>query len=79
MDFFVETAANFRKFRRQQTMKTIFALAVVLLLSMRAPAEIQAPVPLWPDGAPGASPTGQKRQTSEVRCGNLEKRILRSI
>ena len=54
MDFFVETAANFRKFRRQQTMKTIFALAVVLLLSMRAPAEIQAPVPLWPDGTPGA-------------------------
>ncbi len=37
-------------------MKTIFALAVVLLLSisMRSRAEIQAPVPLWPDGAPGA-------------------------
>ncbi len=35
-------------------MKTIFALAVVLLLSMRTPAEVQAPVPLWPDGAPGA-------------------------
>ena len=35
-------------------MKTIFALAVVLLLSTRSPAEIQAPVPLWPDGAPGA-------------------------
>jgi len=51
--FCVETAANFRKFLRQLTMKTIFALAVVLLLSMRSPAEIQAPVPLWPDGAPG--------------------------
>ena len=35
-------------------MKTLFALAGVLLLSMRLPAEIQAPVPLWPDGAPGA-------------------------
>ena len=35
-------------------MKTIFALAVVLLLSTRSPAEIQAPVSLWPDGAPGA-------------------------
>ena len=35
-------------------MKTIFALAVVFLLSMRSPAEVQAPVPLWPDGAPGA-------------------------
>ena len=35
-------------------MKTIFALAVVLLLPMRSPAEVQAPIPLWPDGAPGA-------------------------
>ena len=35
-------------------MKTIFTLTVVFLLSMRSPAEIQAPVPLWPDGAPGA-------------------------
>jgi hypothetical protein len=52
--FFVETAANFRSFRRQQTMKTIFALAVVLLLPMRSPAEVQAPILLWPDGAPGA-------------------------
>jgi acetyl esterase/lipase len=35
-------------------MKTIFALAVVLLLSMWSRAEVPAPIPLWPDGAPGA-------------------------
>src|ERR1039458_1993154 len=35
-------------------MKTIFALAVVLSFSIRSYAEIQAPIPLWPDGAPGA-------------------------
>ena len=35
-------------------MKTIYTLAVVLLLSMRSPAETQTPVPLWPDGVPGA-------------------------
>ena len=35
-------------------MKTIFTLTVVFLLSIRSPAEIQAPVPLWPNGAPGA-------------------------
>ena len=35
-------------------MKAVFGLAVVLLLAMRSPAEVLSPVPLWPDGAPGA-------------------------
>jgi len=35
-------------------MKPIFAMAVVFMLSMRLPAEVRMPVPLWPDGAPGA-------------------------
>ena len=52
--FFVETAVNFRKFRRQQTMKTLFALAVIVSFPVFLRAETQAPIPLWPDGAPGA-------------------------
>jgi len=35
-------------------MKTIFALTVVLFLPLGLHAEVLAPVPLWPDGAPGA-------------------------
>jgi acetyl esterase/lipase len=35
-------------------MKTLFALVVVLSLPVLSHAEVQAPIPLWPDGAPGA-------------------------
>ncbi len=35
-------------------MKTLFALAAVLSLPILSRAEMQAPIPLWPDGAPGA-------------------------
>ena len=34
-------------------MKTIYTLALVFSLSISSPAEVPAPVPLWPDGAPG--------------------------
>jgi acetyl esterase/lipase len=36
------------------TMKTISLLAACLVASALARAEMQAPLPLWPDGAPGA-------------------------
>jgi len=36
------------------TMKTIFASAILLGSLMLSRAEMQSPVPLWPDGAPGA-------------------------
>jgi len=52
--FFVEYAANSRKLRWPQAMKTIYTLALVFSLSISSPAEVPAPVPLWPDGAPGA-------------------------
>src|SRR5580693_9034431 len=35
-------------------MKTIFASAILLGSLMLSHAEMQTPVPLWPDGAPGA-------------------------
>jgi len=35
-------------------MKTLFVLVVVLLLSVSSRAEVQVPILLWPDGAPGA-------------------------
>jgi acetyl esterase/lipase len=35
-------------------MKTLFTLAVVAAFPFLLRAEIQAPIPLWPDGAPGA-------------------------
>jgi len=35
-------------------MKTLFASAVLFSFLILARAEMQAPVPLWPDGAPGA-------------------------
>jgi len=35
-------------------MKTLFALAVMVAFPFFLRAEMQAPVPLWPDGAPGA-------------------------
>ncbi len=35
-------------------MKTLFASAILLLSLILSHAEIQAPIPLWPDGAPGA-------------------------
>jgi acetyl esterase/lipase len=35
-------------------MKTFFALAILFSVSILSYAEVQAPVPLWPDGAPGA-------------------------
>ena len=35
-------------------MKTLFALVVVLSLPVLPHAEVQAPIQLWPDGAPGA-------------------------
>ena len=40
--------------RRLSIMKTIFASAVLFLSLMLSRADTQAPVPLWPDGAPGA-------------------------
>ena len=35
-------------------MKTFFTLAAILSLSLPARAEVLPPLPLWPDGAPGA-------------------------
>jgi acetyl esterase/lipase len=35
-------------------MKTFFTLSTVLAFSILAHAEVPAPLPLWPDGAPGA-------------------------
>src|SRR5580704_9830349 len=35
-------------------MKTIFASAILFASLMLSRAEMQTPVPLWPDGAPGA-------------------------
>ena len=35
-------------------MKAFFALAILFSVSILSYAEVQAPVPLWPDGAPGA-------------------------
>ena len=35
-------------------MKTLFALAAMVAFPFLLHAEMQAPVPLWPDGAPGA-------------------------
>jgi acetyl esterase/lipase len=50
----IENVRGLRMLRNQPIMKTFFALTVVLFLSMRSPAEVLPPVPLWPDGAPGA-------------------------
>ena len=35
-------------------MKTIYTLTLVFSLSISSPAEVPAPIPLWPGGAPGA-------------------------
>jgi acetyl esterase/lipase len=40
--------------RRASYMKTIFASAILLGSFMLSQAQMQTPVPLWPDGAPGA-------------------------
>ena len=52
--FGVEMAAGLRKLCCQQTMKTLFASAVLFSSLILARAEIQVSLLLWPDGAPGA-------------------------
>ncbi len=52
--FQVETAEDLRKLHGEQTMKILFTLVVMLALSKLSHAEILAPIPLWPNGAPGA-------------------------
>ena len=34
-------------------MKTLFALAAIVAFPFLLRAEMRAPIPLWPDGAPG--------------------------
>jgi acetyl esterase/lipase len=52
--FEVETVVNLRKLCFDQTMKTLFASAVLFSSLILARAEMPAPIPLWPNGAPGA-------------------------
>ena len=42
-------------------MKILVMLAMMVSLSMAAHAEMQAPIPLWPDGAPGALGSDHQR------------------
>jgi len=44
----------FRNIRHPPTMKTILTSAILLMSLMLSRADMQTPVPLWPDGAPGA-------------------------
>lgn len=52
--FGIETFEDLRKLRCQSTVKTLFASAILLLSPVLSHAEMQIPIPLWPDGVPGA-------------------------
>jgi len=50
----IETVDDLRKLHGEQAMKTLFTLVNILFLSILSHAEVQAPIPLWSGGAPGA-------------------------
>jgi acetyl esterase/lipase len=52
--FQVEVVEDSRKLHGERAMKTLFTLVIILSLPVLSHAEILVPIPLWPEGAPGA-------------------------